>query len=152
MFGVIKVADVPDASGVVYPSDALKKIADGVRFHWIEETKSLVYGELVDDFGGVDIDAVQPALGAEGKMNMESTEDRIRKLIYEQLGVPESELKRETKIVEDLGADSLDRVELVMAIEDVFELEIPDEEAEPLRTVGEVIDYVEKRTARTTGA
>tara|TARA_Y100001001_G_scaffold22673_1_gene19358 strand:- start:1291 stop:1533 length:243 start_codon:yes stop_codon:yes gene_type:complete len=69
--------------------------------------------------------------------------DRIKKIIVEQLGVNEDQVKPEAKFIEDLGADSLDTVELVMALEEEFETEIPDEEAEKLQSVGDVIKFVE---------
>jgi acyl carrier protein len=73
---------------------------------------------------------------------MSSVEERVKKLICEQLGVKEDEVKGDASFVEDLGADSLDTVELVMALEEEFETEIPDEEAEKITTVKEAIDYI----------
>mgnify|MGYP000952734354 FL=1 len=73
---------------------------------------------------------------------MENIEQRVRKIVAEQLGVNESEIKIESAFVDDLGADSLDTVELVMALEEEFECEIPDEEAEKITTVQQAIDYV----------
>lgn len=73
---------------------------------------------------------------------MSSVEERVKKLICEQLGVKEEDVKADASFVEDLGADSLDTVELVMALEEEFETEIPDEEAEKITTVKEAIDYV----------
>ena len=73
---------------------------------------------------------------------MSSVEERVKKLICEQLGVKEDEVKDEASFVEDLGADSLDTVELVMALEEEFETEIPDEEAEKITTGKEAIDYI----------
>ncbi len=73
---------------------------------------------------------------------MASVEERVKKLICEQLGVKMEEVKDEASFVDDLGADSLDTVELVMALEEEFETEIPDEEAENITTVKEAIDYV----------
>ncbi|MBV2235746.1 acyl carrier protein (ACP) [Sterolibacterium denitrificans] len=73
---------------------------------------------------------------------MENIEQRVRKIVAEQLGVNESEIKNESAFVDDLGADSLDTVELVMALEEEFECEIPDEEAEKITTVQQAIDYV----------
>lgn len=73
---------------------------------------------------------------------MSSVEERVKKLICEQLGVKEDDVKDDAFFVEDLGADSLDTVELVMALEEEFETEIPDEEAEKITTVREAIDYV----------
>ena len=73
---------------------------------------------------------------------MSSVEERVKKLICEQLGVKEEDVKDEASFVDDLGADSLDTVELVMALEEEFETEIPDEEAENITTVKEAIDYI----------
>jgi acyl carrier protein len=73
---------------------------------------------------------------------MSSIEERVKKIVAEQLGVKEEEVKNEASFVEDLGADSLDTVELVMALEEEFETEIPDEEAEKITTVQLAIDYV----------
>jgi acyl carrier protein len=73
---------------------------------------------------------------------MSSTEERVTKIVVEQLGVKAEEVKPEASFVEDLGADSLDTVELVMALEEEFETEIPDEEAEKISTVQAAIDYI----------
>jgi acyl carrier protein len=73
---------------------------------------------------------------------MENVEQRVKKIVAEQLGVNEAEIKNESSFVDDLGADSLDTVELVMALEEEFETEIPDEEAEKITTVQQAIDYV----------
>lgn len=72
-----------------------------------------------------------------------SIEGRVKKIIVEQLGVKEEDVKPEASFVEDLGADSLDTVELVMALEEEFDIEIPDEEAEKITTVQSAIDYVQ---------
>ena len=72
-----------------------------------------------------------------------STEDRIKKIVVDQLGVNADQITPEAKFIDDLGADSLDTVELVMALEEEFGNEIPDEEAEKLTTVGDVIQYIE---------
>lgn len=77
---------------------------------------------------------------------MSTTVERVTKLVCEQLGVKEEEVTPEASFVEDLGADSLDTVELVMALEEEFETEIPDEEAEKITTVKEAIDYIESHT------
>jgi len=69
--------------------------------------------------------------------------DRVKAIVVEQLGVEANEVTPQSKFVEDLGADSLDVVELVMALEDEFDLEIPDEEAEKIATVGEAAKYIE---------
>ncbi|BEU03167.1 acyl carrier protein [Agarivorans sp. OAG1] len=73
---------------------------------------------------------------------MSAIEERVKKIIIEQLGVSEDEVKNEASFVDDLGADSLDTVELVMALEEEFDTEIPDEEAEKITTVQAAIDYV----------
>jgi acyl carrier protein len=71
-------------------------------------------------------------------------EAKVKKIVAEQMGVPESEITRETSFVNDLNADSLDIVELVMEFEDEFETSIPDEEAEKITTVGMAIDHIKK--------
>lgn len=73
---------------------------------------------------------------------MSSVEERVKKIVIEQLGVKDDEVKAEASFVDDLGADSLDTVELVMALEEEFECEIPDEEAEKITTVQQAIDYI----------
>ncbi len=74
----------------------------------------------------------------------ESTEDKVKNIIVEQLSVTEDQVKPEAKFIEDLGADSLDTVELVMAFEDEFDITVPDEDAEKLTSVGEVNEYISK--------
>jgi acyl carrier protein len=74
---------------------------------------------------------------------------RIRKLVAEQLGVDPDSVGPESSILDDLGADSLDVVELVMAIEDEFDIEVPDEDAETMRTIGDVERYVARHTTTT---
>ncbi|MBJ6765111.1 acyl carrier protein [Corallococcus sp. H22C18031201] len=69
-------------------------------------------------------------------------ESKVKSIIADQLGVGEDEIKPESSFIEDLGADSLDIVELVMAMEEEFEVEIPDEEAENIKTVGDAINYI----------
>jgi acyl carrier protein len=78
---------------------------------------------------------------------MSSIEERVKKIVAEQLGVKEEEVNTEASFVEDLGADSLDTVELVMALEEEFETEIPDEEAEKITTVKLAIDYINEHLA-----
>ena len=73
---------------------------------------------------------------------MSNIEERVKKIIIEQLGVKEEDVKSEDSFVDDLGADSLDTVELVMALEEEFDTEIPDEEAEKITTVQAAIDYI----------
>jgi acyl carrier protein len=73
---------------------------------------------------------------------MSTIEERVKKIVVEQLGVKEEEVVLTASFVDDLGADSLDTVELVMALEEEFETEIPDEEAEKITTVQQAIDYV----------
>ncbi|MGN5096936.1 acyl carrier protein [Aeromonas sp. 61P] len=73
---------------------------------------------------------------------MSNIEERVKKIIIEQLGVKEEDVKKAASFVDDLGADSLDTVELVMALEEEFDTEIPDEEAEKITTVQAAIDYI----------
>jgi len=74
---------------------------------------------------------------------MSSVEERVKKIVVEQLGVKEEEVTTEASFVDDLGADSLDTVELVMSLEEEFKTEIPDEEAEKIRTIQDIVDYIE---------
>ncbi len=69
-------------------------------------------------------------------------EEKIYQIVSEQMGIDKSELARDTSFVDDLNADSLDTVELVMEFEDEFEMSIPDEEAEKIRTIGQTVDYI----------
>jgi acyl carrier protein len=75
-------------------------------------------------------------------MTTKSIEERVKEIISEQLGVEEGEVTPAAKFIEDLGADSLDTVELVMAFEEEFDLEIPDEDAEKITTVGDAVQYI----------
>ncbi|MDH4155320.1 MAG: acyl carrier protein [Nitrospira sp.] len=77
---------------------------------------------------------------------MATVEERVKKIIAEQLGVEEDEVTAEASFVEDLGADSLDTVELVMALEEEFSIEIPDEDAEKILTVGKALDYIKEKS------
>ena len=70
--------------------------------------------------------------------------DKIKKIIVDQLGVDESKITEDSSFVDDLGADSLDIVELIMAFEEEFDIEIPDEDAEKIKTVGDVVKYLSK--------
>ena len=75
---------------------------------------------------------------------MNNVEERVKQIVVEQLGVKEGEVSGDSSFVDDLGADSLDTVELVMALEEEFNCEIPDEEAEKITTVQQAIDYINK--------
>ncbi len=72
-------------------------------------------------------------------------EERIKEIIADQLGIDVNQIKPESKFVEDLGADSLDVVELIMAFEEEFDVEIPDEDAEKIQTVADVINYIKEK-------
>ena len=74
---------------------------------------------------------------------MNDIEQRVKKVIAEQLSINEADIKNESAFIEDLGADSLDTVELVMALEEAFKIEIPDDQQEKLRTVQQAIDYIQ---------
>jgi acyl carrier protein len=78
----------------------------------------------------------------EEESNMSTIEARVKKIVVEQLGVKEEEVTNDASFVDDLGADSLDTVELVMALEEEFETEIPDEDAEKITTIQQAIDYI----------
>ena len=78
---------------------------------------------------------------------MSTAEERVRKIVIEQLGATEEQAANDASFVDDLGADSLDTVELVMALEEEFECEIPDEEAEKITTIQQAIDYVNAHTS-----
>jgi len=83
-----------------------------------------------------------------GGLNMEDIEQKVIEIVSEQMGVDKSEITRETHFINDLNADSLDTVELVMEFEDEFELSIPDEEAEKIQTVGQAIDYIKEHAGK----
>jgi len=77
---------------------------------------------------------------------MAGVQDKVKQIIVEQLNVEEGEVTPNASFVDDLGADSLDRVELIMAFEEAFDIEIPDEEAEKIKTVQNAVDYIEKNS------
>lgn len=79
-------------------------------------------------------------------MSEKSIEEKVKDIIVDQLGVNAEQVVKEARFIEDLGADSLDTVELVMAFEEEFSIEVPDEEAEKLQTVGDVVAYVEEHS------
>ncbi len=85
-------------------------------------------------------------------MSTTDIETRVKKIVVEQLGVKEEEASNEASFVDDLGADSLDTVELVMALEEEFDTEIPDEDAEKIRTIQQAIDYITKHKAEAEAA
>ncbi len=80
---------------------------------------------------------------------MSEIAEKVKSIVAEQLGVKTEEVKDDAKFIDDLGADSLDTVELVMALEEEFGAEIPDEDAEKLTTVGEAIQYIEEKAAKS---
>lgn len=81
-------------------------------------------------------------------MTRENIAEEIKKLISESISTDINEIKEDSKFVDDLGADSLDIVELVMAMETKFDIEIPDEDAQKIKTVGEAIDYISKKLSK----
>lgn len=81
---------------------------------------------------------------------MSSIEERVKKIVAEQLGVKEDEITPEASFVDDLGADSLDTVELVMALEEEFETEIPDEDAEKIETIQDAVNYIKANLSEET--
>src|SRR5580693_3112644 len=80
------------------------------------------------------------------RRNMAAVDEKVKQIIVEQLGVDEGEVTSSASFVDDLGADSLDTVELVMAFEEAFDIEIPDEDAEKIRTVQDAVDYISKHS------
>ena len=80
---------------------------------------------------------------------MSNTVERVKEIVAEQLGVEIDQVTPDASFIDDLGADSLDTVELVMALEEEFDTEIPDEEAEKIKTVGDIISYIEKNSKET---
>ena len=81
-------------------------------------------------------------------MSVENVKERAKNIIVEQLGVEADQVNPEAQFVNDLGADSLDTVELIMALEEEFDVEIPDEKAEKIKTVGEAIEYIEQNAKK----
>ncbi len=81
-------------------------------------------------------------------MTVEQVEQKVKQIIVEQLGVDEGQVDKTASFVDDLGADSLDIVELVMAFEEAFGMEVPDEDAEKMKTVGDAIDYINKNQGK----
>ena len=81
-------------------------------------------------------------------MSVENVQERVKNIIVEQLGVEADQVKPEAQFVNDLGADSLDTVELIMALEEEFDVEIPDEKAEKIKTVGEAIEYIQQNAKK----
>lgn len=79
---------------------------------------------------------------------MSTVNERVKRIVTEQLGIKDEDLKNEASFVDDLGADSLDTVELVMALEEEFETEIPDEDAEKITTIQQAIDYIEQHQGK----
>jgi len=77
---------------------------------------------------------------------MAAVEEKVKKIICDQLNVPEEEVVLDASFVDDLGADSLDQVELIMAMEEEFDISIPDEDAEKIRTVQDAVSYIKKAT------
>ena len=81
-------------------------------------------------------------------MSVENVQERVKNIIVEQLGVEADQVKPEAQFVNDLGADSLDTVELIMALDEEFDVEIPDEKAEKIKTVGEAVSYIEENAKK----
>ena len=81
-------------------------------------------------------------------MDAKQVEERVKNIIVEQLGVEPEQVKPEAQFVNDLGADSLDTVELIMALEEEFDIEIPDEQAEKIKTVGEALQHITAKVAK----
>jgi acyl carrier protein len=87
------------------------------------------------------------SINQQGEKGMASLAEKVKSIIVDQLGVNEAEVTETASFVDDLGADSLDTIELVMAFEEAFQIEIPDEDAEKIRTVKNAIDYIESHVS-----
>jgi acyl carrier protein len=110
----------------------------------VRETGGL--GPLVEGPGA--LNQVTSELPWEERIVASTTEERVIEIVCENLGVNKEQVTRNTSFIEDVGADSLDIVELVMELEEEFEITIPDEEAEKIKTVGEAIDYIDRELAK----
>jgi acyl carrier protein len=93
--------------------------------------------------GAVPRPVVPVLFGSRGGFAVPSVEERVIQIVCDNLGVNKEQVTRKTSFIEDVGADSLDIVELIMELEEEFEINIPDEQAEKIKTVGEAIDYIE---------
>jgi acyl carrier protein len=91
---------------------------------------------------------VEERRSVEEKPRGQSVEERVIDIVCENLAVNRDQVKRETAFIEDIGADSLDIVELIMELEEEFEITIPDDQAEKIKTVGEAIDYIQREIAK----
>jgi acyl carrier protein len=91
---------------------------------------------------------VEERRSVEEKRSGQSVEERVYDIVCENLAVSRDQVKRETAFIEDIGADSLDIVELIMELEEEFEITIPDDQAEKIKTVGEAIDYIQREIAK----
>jgi acyl carrier protein len=126
----------------------------------VDEAEVTSSASFVDDLGADSLDQVELVMALEEAFGLEISDEDAEKMrtvqdaidyidkhiIVEQLGVDEGEVTPTASFVDDLGADSLDTVELVMAFEEAFEIEIPDEDAEKIRTVQDAIDYIGKHS------
>jgi acyl carrier protein len=132
----------------------------------VEESEVTPKASFVDDLGADSLDQVELVMAFEeafdveipdedaekaapnrrpsSRRTMAAVDDKVKQIIVEQLGVDEGEVTPNASFVDDLGADSLDTVELVMAFEEAFDIEIPDEDAEKIRTVQDAVDYIGK--------
>jgi acyl carrier protein len=91
---------------------------------------------------GIDQQSRESGVSARKESNVNENEAKIKQIVAEKLGVSEDKITPQASFIDDLGADSLDQVELIMAFEDAFDIEIPDEEAEKLKTVKDAMDYL----------
>ncbi len=138
---------LPDAVKEAYPRPdrrsnerAPPKMWPKPCIFWFRLPHNYITGTVINVSGGLLI-----IKSKEDKMNKEEILGKVKAVVAEKLNVGEDQVTDEAKFVEDLGADSLDQVELIMALEDEFELKIPEEEAEKLTTVGSAVDYVLKK-------
>lgn len=116
---------------------------------WTTGLAETGYGDIVPGYVTIRVPAT-PRHCKEIAVEEQEIQDKVISIVAEQMGVDKGEINRDTNFVNDLNADSLDTVELVMEFEDEFETSIPDEEAEKIQTVGQAIDYIKEHVSKTT--
>jgi len=115
----------------------------------IDDSKVTSESKFIDDLGADSLDTVELVMAFEEKFGIEIPDDeveiQVKQIVVDHLGIDNSKVNPESKFIDDLGADSLDTVELVMAFEEKFGIEIPDDAAETIQTVQNAIDYIESK-------
>ena len=128
-------------------SDIEERVKNIVVEHLgVEEAKIQSDSKFIDDLGADSLDTVELVMAFEEEFGCEIPDDAAEKIVVEHLGVEESKIQSDSKFIDDLGADSLDTVELVMAFEEEFGSEISDTEAEKILTVGDAVKFIESKS------